>query len=169
MNLDANPPHAGEKTGVQSPAQKTSLPTTGTDPYAGLSLAQLMEKFADKPQEERLRLIREIRGMSQPEEKTQAPSPPDPPENLSALAKRLRGKIGETPGNDETAFETDIAAMRALFTDLLHNAGGREVDLKFGLTVALRAQKQALDAFIALRKLEILESKQNPPGWISKK
>src|SRR6185503_4933142 len=101
MNSDADPPRAGEKTGVQPPAQKTDLPPTGAPPVPAT----------------------------------------DPCAGLSAIAKRLREKIADNPGNDETAFAADIAAMRALFTDLLHNTGKEDVDVKFGLTVALRAQK----------------------------
>ena len=171
MKPDASPPRAGEKTGVQSPAQKTDLPPTGTtpvpaaDPYAGLSaidLSNLLMKKSNTEREaaDRARYIRALEGN---------PDPPDPLAGLSAIAKRLREKIGENPGNDEMALATDIAALRALFTDLLHNMDKKDVDIQFGLTVALRAQKQALDAFVALRKLEVLESKQCPPGWLIRK
>jgi hypothetical protein len=116
MNPDADPPLAGEETGVQPPAEKDRLPY-------------------------------------------QNPAAPDPAAALTARAKRLREHMCEyeyLPRDTSLLYEFD--QLHALASDLLLKGAGIEgLTEHQGLKLALRAQKQALAVYIALKRVQALE------------
>ena len=108
-------------------------------------------------------LAGEETGVHPPAEKNrppfQNPAAPDPAAALTARAKRLREHLKEfeyLPREESLIHEFD--QLHALAADLiLKGAGVDGLTEQQGITLALRAQKQALAVYIAIKRVQALE------------
>jgi hypothetical protein len=108
-------------------------------------------------------------GAQRPGEEPSTPPEPAPKRihpmmPMSRRARRLRMVMARQHRSYEGNLSIDLDRLHALFTDILMNSPETTpMEERHALIIALRAQKQALATYLALRELQALVYEENPP------
>jgi hypothetical protein len=154
MDPDTEPPRAGGDIGAPRPTEETTRTgqeTDSADPYAGLSLGELHMKLLDKRDEdERQRLIRELKGGDVPTE-------PNPAKVMRERARKIRRAVNlpeKPPDDPEQSLFDQFRMLDVLFRQLMMDSTESEAfDEALGLSLALRTQNQYRHSLQALDRI----------------